>query len=245
MVTALAQTVIDNFNDNSFNTSLWATPAGATGIAETSLKLRISALAAYPEARSTANQSVALGILGVQMDHTGTTTASTETYVGISDSGGNQILVQADTSGTGGWSLHVNGAVTVGTTTKLVSTLWSGWAANTWLGIGNIGSDNVVHIYKSTDGVTWTEMGSATVGGTFNKAAVGMSLCTGVFSSTSTWITLFDNVSYFSFSLPVLGKIRVGGVWVTPSALKVRSGGAWVTPTAVKVRASGVWGNPT
>jgi hypothetical protein len=238
------QTVIDNFNDNSFNTSIWATPSGATGIAETSAALRISALAAYPEVRSTQNQNLSTGIVAAKVSSSGTSTASTEMYFGASDSAGNIIMARAEPTG-GTWTFVVAGAVTIGTPTILVTNLWTGWTQGHWLGIGRVAADNICHLYKSADGVTWTEMGYVTLGGTFGKTAVGLDLTVGVYSSTSTWIGVFDDASYFAYTSDVAGKVRSGGAWVSPTAIKVRSGGAWVSPTAIKVRSGGAWVSPT
>jgi hypothetical protein len=239
-----AQTVIDNFNDNSYNTAIWSSPSGTTGITETSAALRIAALTGYPEARSIANRNIATGIIGIKVSNTGTTAGAPDMYFGASDSAGNMVLIYNDIA-LGTWDFIPQGSAAVASKNILITNLWTGWTQGNWFGLGNLGADNVIHFYKSADGITWTEMGNCVVSGTFAKTAVGISLTCGV-GTSSTFVGVFDDASYFAFTAPAVpGKIRSGNVWVTPTAVKIRSGNVWVTPTAVKVRSGNVWVTPS
>lgn len=242
---AYAQTIIDSFSTTTLS-SVWTTPDGATGITAGGSTLTLSALSSYPDIDEAAHShDLTNGILAVKLSSSGTATASTQFFFGINDSAGNEIDILTTPSSPTYWTIESGGATTVSAQGPATGAyLWSGWTSGNWFGIGNIGSDNVVHFYKSTDGQTWTPLMYATVGGTFIKTATGLSITAGC-SGTSTWKAILDDASYFANAVALPGKVRVGAAWVTPSAVKVRVGGAWVTPSAIKVRQGGVWVTPS
>ena len=249
---AYTQTLIDNFNDNSFDTSIW-NRTDSTAIVEASTVLTITpGVSSNKELIAKATFDLTTGIVAGKISKSGTAAAGTAFYINISDSAtlasGNQ--AQATSMGTAGTITWDNrGACTITSPTNsgtpIGPTASSGWTAGTWWGIGNMGATNILHVYSSPDGQTWTEMSHVTLGGTFSKTAAHVEFMandTGGSASGSAMIV--DDASYF-VPTTVVGKVRSGGAWVTPTAVKVRSGGAWVVPTAVKVRSGGAWVTPS
>jgi hypothetical protein len=242
------QTLFDNFDDNSINTTLWAVnPDGtsdSTAVAETSQQLQITAKVGYGDIAGKTYKDVTTGIIwAAQVSKSAAATSgNTEVYIGLNDASNNGVqLLSVPASNFSSWD-H-NGATTV-TTGTVTGGIWNtGWTNGTWFGMSISGT--TVTAYKSTDGQTWTSIGTTTVGGTFAKTACSIRMTCGDFGTTQTFKTLFDNVSFFTPGSAIPGKVRSGGAWVKPTAAKVRSGGAWVTPTATKVRSGGAWVVPT
>ena len=194
------QTLIDNFNDNSLDPTKWVLPYTTTPpIAETGGKLTIPASGQYAVLNGIVRKDITNGILAVKLSKTNTPTAETEIYLGAIDASGNIVAAYGNPSGSY-VSFGQAGAATV--TGAVQTETGIGWGptlpADAWIGIGLMGSDNKIRTFKSTDGLTWWELGSATVGGTFNKTAVGLMLESGVYVGSTTFIANFDDASYFS-----------------------------------------------
>lgn len=245
---AYAQTLIDDFNDNSLNLTKWD-KLGTTAITESSARLNVPCVAAYPQIQSQALYNITNGILAAKLTRIGTPTASIETefYMGVHDAANNYVQI-IGLVGTSQLAFTVYGAVTTSSPVIVDTTigLGSGWTNGMWFGIGNLGSDNIIHVYKSADGQTWTEVARATVGGTFTKTATGLYFMAGAYgSAVTTFVMGVDDASYWLNSGTTTTnkmKVRVGGAWVTATP-KVRVGGVWVTAKP-KARVSGAWVAP-
>jgi hypothetical protein len=247
-----AQTLVDDFNDNSFNTTLWARTSSSTAV-EASAKLTIT-----PDPTTSQWLLTKLtydltngNIFAFKCTKSGTAGSGTEVFFGASDSAtpnaGNRASF-GSTGATGTLSSDNQGSTTVSGYTNVGSpagVTLTAWTAGTWYGIGSWASDNILHLYKSSDGQTWTELAHMTFGGTFcPRTAAHVFISAGDFSGTSGYTLAVDDASLFT-PVTTHGKVRSGGAWVVPTNGKVRSGGAWVTPTATKVRSGGAWVTPT
>lgn len=252
------QTLIDDFDDNSFDGTLDATLAApfstrwrysgntTTLITETGQKLNLKTATTYPEIETKAIYDITAGILAVQSTRSGTATASCEYLFGVydGDSHGGNLIQMLFTPSSTGQGLQAQGSATVSSEVDTGAGFNTAWTAGQWMGVGNLGSDNVLHFYKSTDGQTWTEIAHATIGGTFNKATSGLAITNGYYTvaESPTFSVAYDNASYWSQTPPVSGStthVRIGGVWVEATP-KVRVAGAWVTATP-KARSGGAW----
>jgi hypothetical protein len=195
------QAIFDNFSDNTIDTTKW-TIVISSGLSEVSQKLRFEANTSYPTIRSQHIFNATQGIIAAKMVATGSGGTETEFEYGIVDSSGNGVALfgtPIDTT----INIGVKGAATA--TSKVYTDtagIGGGWTANSWIGVGNIGSDNIVRFYKSTDAITWTEMARATLGGTFNKTAVGFFISIGRWGGGSdAWTYDFDDASYFKSTI--------------------------------------------
>ncbi|QAY17139.1 chitosanase [Streptomyces phage Madamato] len=236
------QTLIDNFNDNTLNTSVWSAP-DMTGIVEQNQRLTLEAFSNYASIRSSAVFDISTGILGIKFDSYGTATDSVEAYFGIHDGSGRVIEVLATPiDGHLEWLVVGDDALSFSNDVITDTTgLGPGWVADTWLGLGNFGADGVIGLYKSTDGETWTEMGHCTVSGPFNKATTGLRLMSAVYSGSTTYTMSIDDASFWENQPDTIVKVRTGGLWA-PSRPKFRLGGSWVDGSGkLKLRIGGIW----
>lgn len=220
---AYTQTVIDNFNDNSLNTTLWATPDGTTGLAETSTQMQLSSVTAYPELRGKTYYNITAGILAAKVSQSGTAAAETEVYFGVTDNtpttpnGVFYLMDPASNSGAGGWSwIPAGGSATTVTSLTATDGLKStGWTAGTWLGISMSGT--TMTMWKSSNGTTWTAIATATIGGTFDPTHAALDLLCGYYgASSSTYKAIFDDASYFAG--PTVSGATFFGIGVKGSA---------------------------
>ena len=239
-----AQTLIDNFDDNVFDEAKWTVTQGR-GSTESGGKLNLACIADYPRVEGDILFDLSTGILAAKLSVTGTRASNTEFYIGAHDASGNHISALGGPNGSyitfqpGGLATFSNEVVTDETVG-----VGPAWVAGAWWGIGNMGSDNVVRMYNSTDGQTWNEMARCTVGGTFNKTAVGMVFMAGVWDgSTPSLVANFDDASFWAVQAtgdsfrPV--KVRTGGSWKL-GVPKARVGGVWV-PAYSKPRFENTW----
>lgn len=194
------QTLIDNFNDNSLDTAKWQLPYTTTvPLAESGGKMTIPATSQYAKLYGKIRHNLSTGILAVKYSKTNTPTAETEVYVGAVDALNNEVTGISTPSGTY-VAFNASGAATVSGSAQTETAIGMGPSlpADIWIGVGLIGSDNVAHLFKSTDGQSWFEIASATVGGTFTKSSAGLMLQSGVWSGTTTFVANFDDASYFA-----------------------------------------------
>jgi hypothetical protein len=230
------KTSIDDFNDNSLDTTtVWELSGAAT---ETSQQLHIQVTTNFPWVRTRKYHNMTNSIFAVQW-HPGSGTATSSCRFGITatDSNGNDVYCVSEILTTN-WAFGTNGAATVSGTT-------SGTGAGTalpdggWFGLGMLGSDNILHSYKSSDGVTWTQLGQCTVGGTYDKTKVKYRIQPGFFtaSENATWQCNIDEAAIFANFHKT--HVMVGGVWVEAS-VKARQAGAWVLAKP-HVRVGGAW----
>lgn len=242
------QTVVDTFDGSSLDRSIW-TPYSTDDlpyISESAGQLAMECVTDYPQITANTNVDLSSSIVAVQLYQSGNPTASTQLIFGVADdtdSSGNgaQILI---TSNSVDWTFQAVGSATISSDQySQGNDLGTAWANGDWIGLGYVGSDNVLSVFKSADGVTWTEIGCVTIGGSFNKTAAGLFICVGYYSTTEspTFGIKLDNYSVFSLLPLSTGtvKVRVGGSWVT-AVPKVRVGGSWV-PATVKARVGGAW----
>jgi len=236
------QTLIDNFDDASLDLAKWTVVQGP-GSTESGGTLNLSCVADYPRVDGDQLFDLSNGILAAKLSVSGTRAPNTEFYLGAHDASGNYISALGGPNGTY-LAFQSGGATTFNTQVIVDTTVGVGpsWANGTWWGIGNLGSDNLVYMYKSTDGQTWTEMGHCTVGGTFTKTAVGLVFMSGVWDgSTTSLVANFNDASYWAFQTTtfVTRKVLWNGVWIA-AVPKARIGGAWV-PVSPKPRIGGIW----
>ncbi len=196
---------IDNFNDNSINTDLW--DISVAGVTESSARLNIPCVSPATIIRAPAQRcsfDITKGILAAKLTRSGTATAQSEFYFGVrEDTGGAYIMIKGVVNGAT-LSFVTGGGLTLSSVVLTDTTVGFGpsWANGTWIGIGMMGSDNIIRVYKSTTGQAWTEMARATLtGGTFNKTRCGPRYSGFVTSSTSTFVAQLDDASFFSQAL--------------------------------------------
>lgn len=237
------ETVLDAFNDGALSTTIWNV-TGSSFITETGTQLHITGDVSYPFIQSKTHYDLTTCILAVKWDAgTGTATASSQFIISVDDSSStpNQVILTSAVSGNA-WGLQAGGSATVSGTTSGTG-LGTSLADGTWIGLGMMGSDSILRAYKSTDGVTWTQFASCTVGGTFTKTACKLRIQAGHFtgSESPTWKTNIDQASVWAATIQPRAKVRVGGAWLE-AVPKVRVGGAWVV-SHPRSRVSAGWLN--
>ena len=239
---ANTQTLIDDFGDGTLDPAKWEI-VQSPGVTESGGTLNMAAVTDYPRVDGKTYFNLASGILAAKLTVSGSRTANTELYIGAHDATGNAILAMgspADSyltfqgSGLASFSNEVTTDTTVG--------LGPSWVNGTWWGIGNLGADNVLRMYKSTDGQSWSEMSRCTVGGTFDKTSVALSFMAGVWDGSSpNLVGNFDDASFWQpqidYFAPRLVRWGSNWIWATP---KVCVSGSWV-PAAPKPRIDGAW----
>src|SRR5882762_1791799 len=134
-----SQTIIDNFNDNSFDTAIW-NRTDSTALVEASAVMTITpGLSANKELIAKATFDLTTGIVAGKISKTGTALAGTDFYINISDSAtlasGNQAqAVSGGTAGTISWDFR--GSTTLASQTNIGTpigpTASSGWTGGTW-----------------------------------------------------------------------------------------------------------------
>lgn len=243
---AYAQTLIDNFADGSIDAAKWTITSGP-GTTESGGTLNQAAVADYPRIEGKTYFDLANGIFAAKLSVSGTRAPNTEFYIGVHDASGNSISGLGGPNGTY-LTFQAGGAASFNTEVITDTTVGIGpsWTNGKWWGIGNMGADNKIKLYNSTDGQTWNEMARCTVGGTFNKSAAALVFQAGVWDgSTPTLSANYDDASFWAKVLNAFAprKVRWGGVWVWGTA-KARMGGEWVDTTP-KPRLTGAWDSMT
>lgn len=217
------QSVIDSFGASSLDTGIWSTPNGTTGVAVSGGELRLSSVSSYPAVVSTPTFDLTSGLLAVQFSSNGTAAAETEVYFDVQDNAGVEIGFGWDPE-TDYWYTDVENTITVTASTLPSAALVSGQ----WIAVGNYNaSTKTLYLYTSSDGQTWTQIGSATISGTFNASKCGLLLTVGYYGSTSSnYIGQFDNASIWTQTPPAggsgsgiqtyLGMYETNGAFPTP-----------------------------
>lgn len=243
------QTLIDNFNDGTIDEAVrWEITQGP-GATESGGTLNMPCNMNYPRVEGQNLYNLSHGILAAKLSTSGTREEATEFYIGAHDGAGNHISAMGAPNGAF-ITFQPGGATTFNTEVKTDLTVGVGWdwVEGTWWGLGNLGADNILKMYNSTDGQTWNEMARCTVGGTFGKTTVGLVFMSGIWNGElSDLVAEFDDASFWS--LETAGdsfhpmRIRSEGGWVY-GIPKARVGGAWV-PVYPKPKVDGVWNTPT
>ncbi|QEQ93883.1 hypothetical protein SEA_KARDASHIAN_18 [Streptomyces phage Kardashian] len=239
---AYAQTLIDDFNDGMLNTAKWQITQGP-GTTESGGTLNQQCVADYPRVEGKTYFDLATGILAAKLSVSGTRSSNTEFYIGARDASANAITAMGGPAGSY-LTFQGSGATTFSNqvTTDTTVGLGPGWANGTWWGVGNMGADNVLRMYKSPDGQTWTEMARCTVGGTFNKNAAALVFMAGVWDgSTPDLVANFDDASFWTPQVETYAvrKVRWNNTWVYVRT-KVMLNGSWVA-AAPKPRVGDTW----
>lgn len=239
---AYTQTLIDNFADGTIDSTKWTITQGP-GATESGGTLNLACVADYPRVEGKTYFNLASGILAAKLSTTGARTSNTEFYIGARNANGNAIAGMGGPAGSY-LTFQGSGATTFSNEVITDTTVGIGpsWTADTWWGVGNMGPDNVLRMYNSSDGQTWNEMARCTVGGTFDKTAVGLMFMAGVWDgSTPNLVAIFDDASFWAVQVSTFAvrKVRWGGswIWATP---KVRIDGEWV-PASSKPREGDAW----
>lgn len=237
-----AQTLIDNFDDAFLDAAKWAITQGP-GTTESGGTLNLSCVADYPRVEGKQYFNLTQGILAAKLSVSGTRAPNTEFYIGARNADGNAITAMGGPNGTY-LTFQGSGATTFSNEVKTDTTVGLGpsWVNGTWWGVGNMGTDNVLKMYKSSDGQNWVEMARCTVGGTFDKTQSALVFMAGVWDGSTPSLTAnYDDASYWVEDVQtfVTRKVRWGGQWI-PATPKVRVDGAWV-PAAPKPRVGGIW----
>lgn len=241
---AYVQTLIDNFGDASLDSSKWTITQGP-GATESGGTLNLACVADYPRVEGSNLFDLSIGILAAKLSVSGTRSENTEFYIGARDTSGNSISALG--SGVGPYiTFQGGGGATFNTEVVTDISVGTGgsWVPGTWWGIGNLGSDNIIRMYNSINGLVWNEMAHCTIGGTFNKTSVGLIFMAGVWDgSISSLVANFDDASYFvnESSTFVTRKVMWNGSWI-PATPKARVAGQWV-PAAPNPRIAGAWDN--
>lgn len=183
-------TIIDNFDDNSFNAAIWLNNHGT----ETGGKYHLLANNTYPELHAIDTLNMATGFAAVQVSSSGTAGSDSDFYLGFTDDAGNAIFVVYNFSSqswdTSTWAATVAGDFVEETTATI--------AAGDWVGVGLIGDDGVCHVYHSTDGVGWTQIHTFPISGSLDKASAHYMVSSGdsVGSGSETFTLIVDNATY-------------------------------------------------
>ena len=251
------QTLYDGFSGSSVNPALWIEPVNSNGITVSGGTLKIQGLTNYEQVMvqtTPFSRNLADGIFGLQLTQSGAGVTGTMWFLGICDnyvsSGGNAYEFQAfpaggSAGGPGSWYSWAFSGTTVsgdaGSQNILSPSVWNN---GDWLGIGNynINGSNDVHVYKSPDGATWTEIASFVVTGAINESDVGFYFGTNYDSGTtgtSTYLATIDNVSWFARGAPSGG----GGTPPAAGLVQETSGSATGTSLTLTFPAAVTTGN--
>lgn len=239
-----SQVTIDTFNGTSLDfTDRWTSVQGS-GIPSLSAgMLNMPCVMDYPLIRGKNFFRLSTGILAARLSATGTRVDASEFYIGAHDGAGNGIAAVGSPSnafitfepiGLATFNNEVKSDTTIG--------VGSSWVNGDWWGIGNMSSDNVLRMYKSRNGQTWTEMARCTVGGTFDRTHAAISFKTGIWNGTTTdLVAKFDDASFWRktqvSSRMVRTQISTGWTWAETKGM---SSGSWASSTP-KIRDGNLW----
>ncbi|HEY0934802.1 MAG TPA: hypothetical protein VGD91_13795, partial [Trebonia sp.] len=214
------QSLIDNFNTGSvLNSTVWNVPVGGDGISVTGGKLVIQGISGDEQvAVVKAPYNLANGIFALQLSQAGTASAGTMWFFGVTDNGvtlGNYWEFQTFPIRAQWYSWAGTGAATANNAGNQNILGLSTWNNGDWLAMGNynLNGTNDVHVYKSPDGVTWTEIASFTVTGVTNENAVSFYFGTNydAGAAPSNYVATVDNVSWFARGASAGGGGGTGG----------------------------------
>ncbi|AXQ61259.1 hypothetical protein SEA_LIBERTYBELL_18 [Streptomyces phage LibertyBell] len=238
-----SQVVIDTFNGAAidFNDRWYQAqgPGGSLG----SGTLNMPCVMDYPMIQGKNFFRLSTGILAARLSATGTRAEASEFYIGAHDGAGNGVLAVGAPQGAY-ITFEPLGLATFNNEVKTDVDVGVGpsWVNGDWWGIGNVSADNILRMYKSRDGQTWTEMARCTIGGTFDRNNCAISFKTGIWNGTTTDLTArFDDASFWRKTQVSsrMTQVRVSGNWIWGEPMGM-SGGNWVSTTP-KVRDGSLW----
>lgn len=180
----------------------------------------MQATSSFPALLGTTTNDLSTGFYAAQYSFSGTPNGDENLYVGAEDPDGNQAYVAYHKSDNS-WFTDTEGATShSGDVLVTPVTVSDG----DWIGIGNIGSDNIIHAYHSVDGQSWTEFYRFVVGGSFNKSLTSFSVVVADSSGSGSLVISIDNASFFmpapqSFQITWASAISTGADTYTISSL--------------------------
>jgi hypothetical protein len=172
-----------------------------TNVKVASNSLQIKATTAYPALTGVTSYDISNQIVACKWNAgSGTATASTTFTLGVKDAAGNSVNITSTPISNYG-QIQAGGSATCsdsGSSGGLGTDLANG----SWIGIGMMGNDKVIHIFTSVDGIIWNEIRSAAIGGTFTKTAVKIYLSSGYYttSESPTWISDITEVGIWDLT---------------------------------------------
>lgn len=149
-------------------------------------------------------------IVAIKLSHSGTAASTTQFGFGLFDNTNSGMIYAHSLHWTGAawtWTAWGGSPDTVSAPTGTGAGLGSDWVDGDWLGIGLCRLDEVLHLYKSSDGANWIEIGTCVAGG-FDQSNVSVVLFTQDTPSTANWFALIDTVAVFAQN-PVLPRWRI------------------------------------
>lgn len=239
-----SKVTIDTFNGAAIDfTDRWTSIQGSGIPTQTQGTLNMPCVMDYPLIRGKNYFRLSTGILAARLSGTGTRVDASEIYIGVHDGAGNGISAVGAPSNAY-LTFEPVGLATFNNEVKTDTTVGVGpsWANGDWWGVGNIGADNILKMYKSKDGQNWTEMARCTVGGTFDRTHTAISFKSGIWNGTTTdFVAKFDDASFWRktqvSSRMTQVQISTGWTWAEPMA---RVSDNWVSSTP-KTRDGSLW----
>lgn len=200
-------TLIDGFAGSSLDTSKWLTPVDSEGISVSSGTLKVQGISGSEQVvvNKPLTYKLGDGIFGLQLSQSGTGASGTMWFFGIADGNdplGNYWEFQTFPARAEWYSWAGTGAATSNDQGNQNILSPSVWHNGDWLAMGdyNLHGQNDVHVYKSSDAVTWTEIASFTVTGAIDESAIcfyfGTNYDPG--AGSSSYLATVDNVTWFA-----------------------------------------------
>lgn len=235
----LAETLQDNFDDNSLDSSKWLPSNGAQSV-ETNQELEITPInstGSYETVESVSHLDLTSSYVAINIIDIGNLTVpSYEAYPLEIAYGSDRITMCVATDSV----LHIIKNIN-GVATTLASPSWNA-TTMAWIRIRE--DSGTVYIDRSADGLSWTNMASETVALLFPMKNIVVRTLAGMWQAEATSTKMkVDNFNVLPTGGSTTGhkKVYIGGAWVG-KPVKVYVGGAW-TEKPVKVNRSGTWGN--
>lgn len=185
-------TLIDNFNDNSFDTGLWV-KTGGTHVAETNQEMEITKAAGadYETIDSAAAYDLTASSIYAQVKNAGDqTNASNEMY---------PVRLYNSVDGTDSieWGIF-NGVLKAfykvnGSTTTVLGTTNYSFATHKWFRIRE--ASGVIYWEFSTDGSSWTEYTHVTTPVGVDITSLKVSLSVGSWDVAASTVAIWDNIN--------------------------------------------------
>lgn len=205
-------------------TSYWENDGGSN-VTVTSNQLNLAAVASYPYILSLASYDLRTSIFAYKWNAgSGTATASTTFTLGARDTNGNEVNITCTPDNTYSECQGIgNAVISDGGANEYTGTAQ---ANGTWIGFGMMQADSVLHVYRSSDGVNWTEWRSVNVSGVFGKTSVKIKVGAGFYTTgeSPTWKSNIPEIGVFTVAYnktvfdDFSGSFNSDGRWITVPA---------------------------
>jgi hypothetical protein len=243
--TAYTQELYDNFSAASIDHGLWTFPDGTGGLTQSGGTLSLAAASSEHEIDTSGYFDTTAGVCAVKWSHTGTATPATtpgndegtQVYFGFADASDNYCELQL-TPGSDFWVSWADGVgATVSGDTGDQTAFTTEWTDGDWIGFGDYdtGNDQRIHVYKSADGVTWTEIASFKITGKIDMSHTHFFFGAHEFTGSTDWVSIFDDMSFFERT----GSPASGGAAATPPAAPLL--GMYLTGNAFPAPGPSAW----